>query len=127
MKTTLWKFTLRVLRDLLWKADEWIHREEAKLQEAGMRRRELAAVDRRASRIRERAIKISRAGSIPAPGSSEARVPGHASPAPEAGTRTAAMPASALPSPQRPGGRGELRTPRRPRLHYRGGQFVRQS
>lgn len=34
MKTKLWKFTLRVLRDLVWRADEWIHTQEIRLRDS---------------------------------------------------------------------------------------------
>jgi hypothetical protein len=56
---------LRLVRDALWRADEWIQREEAKLQDAAIARREIAVVDPAASRLREQAQSRERRAASP--------------------------------------------------------------
>jgi hypothetical protein len=65
VKTIIWKWTLKYLRNMTDAVDEWVHAEEVKLRDSlATNHQPLAAnasVDRRASAARERAIKKTRA------------------------------------------------------------------
>jgi hypothetical protein len=63
MKRYLWRITVRMLRKMVDRADEWVHEEERKLREVGslMSERNLdLSVDREESAAREKVIRKAR-------------------------------------------------------------------
>lgn len=57
---TLRRVSLKVLRNAIWRVDEWCHEQELKLRQEAERQELLAEVDPVASRARERSGRATR-------------------------------------------------------------------